>query len=79
MMACVQAIFWTQYFNIAIVLMFGYANLEKAPVFVSWLPLRTTFIDFSPEWYSQVGDTIILTMFYSAFIPFLKALMKICF
>ena len=56
------------FFNTGILLVLVNANLEDVSVILSKILFDGKFYDYSPEWYSTVGYTMVQTMLVNAFM-----------
>ncbi len=63
-----NGVFAAQFFNTAILILLVYANLEEVYPVAGQL-LNGEFGDYSPRWYTLVGNQIVQTMLLGAFIP----------
>lgn len=65
-------IFWAQFFMTGIILVLCNANLEYN--FLSFVPLRAQFPDYTPNWYILVGPAIVQTMILMSVFPYINFL-----
>ena len=63
-----NGVFAAQFFNTAILILLVYANLDEVDENAGKL-LDGQFRDYSPKWYTLVGNNIVQTMFVNAFMP----------
>ena len=63
--------FTAQFFNTAILILLVYANLEEQSQGIGQV-LDGQFRDYSPNWYTLVGNNIVQTMFINAFMPIIS-------
>ena len=63
-----NGVFAAQFFNTAILILLVYANLDEVDENAGKL-LDGQFRDYSPKWYTLVGNNIVQTMFINAFMP----------
>ena len=66
-----NGVFAAQFFNTAILIILVYANLEEQSPRIGEL-LDGQFRDYSPNWYTLVGNNIVQTMFINAFMPIIS-------
>lgn len=66
-----NGVFAAQFFNTAILILLVYANLEEVNDSAGKL-LDGQFRDYSPRWYTLVGNNIVQTMFINAFMPIIS-------
>ncbi len=63
-----NGVFIAQFFNTAILILLVYANLEEVSPGIGSI-LDGQFRDYSPKWYTLVGNNIAQTMLLNAFMP----------
>lgn len=63
-----QQVFMAQFINTGILLLLVNANFEHS--FLSFIPIRNTFSDFSSVWYLTIGKSIVMTMAIASFMPY---------
>ena len=63
--AITNGVFFAQFFNTAILVLFVYANFEEFGIY----SFEGPFYDYSPQWYSVVGYKIVQTMVIYLFLP----------
>ena len=63
-----NGVFIAQFFNTAILILLVYANLEEVSPSLGSI-LDGQFRDYSPKWYTLVGNNIAQTMLLNAFMP----------
>ena len=63
--AITNGVFFAQFFNTAILVLFVYANFSEFGITFFEGP----FYDYSPDWYSVVGYKIVQTMIIYMFFP----------
>ena len=66
-----NGVFAAQFFNTAILILLVYANLEEVNESAGKL-LDGQFRDYSPRWYTLVGNNIVQAMFINAFMPIIS-------
>ena len=66
-----NGVFAAQFFNTAILIILVYANLQEQSPRIGEL-LDGQFRDYSPNWYTLVGNNIVQTMFINAFMPIIS-------
>lgn len=65
------AIFVGTFFNTAIVILLANANLAEAiPVLAG--VFNGPYNDYSPDWFSDVGTIIVVSMIINAFLPIIE-------
>lgn len=63
-----NGVFAAQFFNTAILILLVYSNLEEVSPTMGEL-LDGEFRDYSPMWYTLVGNNIVQTMAVNGFMP----------
>lgn len=61
--------FYAQFFNTGFLLLLVNANMsEHSPKFITQF-IKGSFHDYTPDWYSEVGNKIILAMVINSVMP----------
>jgi hypothetical protein len=69
------AVFITQFFNTAILLLLFNANMSENSIPILSEVLRGEYTDFHEEWYSDIGCTILKAMIVAAVFPVIEFVM----
>jgi len=68
-----NGVFYAQFFNTSLLLTLVNANMtEHSPGFVTRFFNSGDFYDYFPLWYSNVGKTIVQTMFINSIKPYIE-------
>lgn len=61
-------IFVMTFFNTAILLLLGNADIRAQIPFLGWL-LHGKYNDYSTDWFNDIGDILVVSMIINIFIP----------
>ena len=70
----VQCLVVTQFFNTSIILLLVNGNLTEHQPYAITAMLNGAYYDYSPNWYGNVGATIMLTQIIQAVLPWVNLL-----
>lgn len=70
--AITNAIFVTQFFNTAIILLFIKSNLNESGIPFLGRVFNGDYYDFDSNWFDEIGSSIAFAMFYSAIWPIIE-------
>jgi hypothetical protein len=65
-----MSIFITQFINTGVIILFTNANFSGT--LLSFIPIRNSLNDFTADWYKVSGSSIVSTMLYGAFTPYIQ-------
>ena len=65
-----KAIFISQFINTGVIILLTNANFTGT--ILSFIPINNSFNDFTSEWYRASGSSLVTTMLYGAFTPFIQ-------
>ena len=68
MMHVCSKVFYTQLINTGFMTILSNANFKNTPL--EFIPIYNNYQDFSEEWYTDVGSTIVQTMFIQSIMPY---------
>ena len=68
--------FFAQYLNIALIVIFIYIDLNKMDLPFQFPIFQGTFKKFKPEWYNKVGTIIGMTMIFQIITPHIIFIIK---
>ena len=63
------AIFLSTFLNTGLLILLTGANTKET--FLSWIPLRGTYTDLTPNWYLDIGPALVKTMTINAIYPYI--------
>lgn len=68
--AIMTSVFITSFINTGILLLLTNANFEYT--FLSFLPIKNQFADFTVSWFTNIGGSIAQTMLIQACMPYIE-------